>query len=231
MVLSIGISGISGKMGQALCELISKDPSLELIGGVRRTTENGPDNFKSNLLTLVEKADILIDFSSFEILEELLFAVEKYSKPIVIGTTGLLPSHLDLLKKCAKQVAILYSPNFSPGVALCKKIIKMAPQALKDYFKISILETHHKKKKDKPSGTALMLKEIIEKDRNISVPIRSIRRGEVVGKHKIIYTSDEEKLEINHEAFSRNTFAKGALIAAKFLVAKKPGLYSIEDIF
>ena len=227
MVLAIGIVGISGKMGQALCELISKDKNLELIGGIRKTSDCHDKKIKSCIFSLVNKADVIIDFSSKEVLENILEAAKKYSKPLIIGTTGYASKQLKQIERYSKKIPILYSSNFSLGIAILKTLIKLADEKSEDNFNIKIIESHHKNKKDKPSGTAIMLANHLKN----KVSIRSYRRGNIVGKHKISFLSEEEKFEISHEAFSRNVFAKGALKCAKFIYRKEPKLYSIEDIF
>lgn len=224
MNISVGIVGISGRMGEALSELITKDPALELVGGVRK---EGSKDLEKSIFSLASKSDVIIDFSFPTALKDILKASTFYKKPLIIGTTGYSQEELGEIKKASNSIAILQSFNFSLGIAICKALTKLASKKAFGLFDIEISETHHVNKKDKPSGTALILKDAIGHE----VKIRSFRKGLVVGKHKVSFSSDEEKFEISHEALSRNVFAKGAIACAKFIINKPPKLYSIEDIF
>ena len=230
MVLSLGIIGISGRMGQAVSKLISKDSSFVLIGGVRKNPKENSDSLSKDILSLAKKSDLLIDFSSPEALANVLKGAQKHKKPLLIGTTGYSKKQLSDIAKASQDIPILLSYNFSLGIALCQMLIKLSSDKLND-FSIEITETHHQNKKDKPSGTALMLAEDIFKKTKKETTINSIRSGDVIGKHVLSFFNNEEKIEISHEAFSREIFAKGALFCSKFLANKKAGLYSMADIF
>jgi 4-hydroxy-tetrahydrodipicolinate reductase len=225
MKISIGILGISGRMGKALSNLIVKDPILELVGGVRK---EGSDDLQQSISSLASKADVIIDFSSPSALCYLLKASGLYKKPLIIGTTGYSPEQLTEIKNASKSIPILQSFNFSLGIAICNALTKSASQKAIGLFNIEISETHHINKKDRPSGTALILKKATNDD---NTKIRSFRRGNVIGKHRVCFYSDEEKFEISHEALSRDVFARGAIACAKYIIHKPPKLYSIEDIF
>ena len=224
MKIHIGIVGISGRMGNTLSELIEKDSDLELVGGVRK---EGNNDFQNSISSLASSVDVIIDFSSPSALSDILKADSLYKKPLIIGTTGYSSEQLNEIKKAADSIPILLSFNFSLGIAICKALVKVASKKAKGHFNIEISETHHSNKKDKPSGTSLILKEAA----NENTKIRSYRRGNVIGKHQVFFSAAEEKFEICHEALSRDVFAKGALTCAKYMINKPPKLYSIEDIF
>lgn len=220
----VGIVGISGRMGKVLCDQIEKEPGMELVGGVRK---DETDKLKNAISSLANKVDVIIDFSSPDALSALLEANALYKKPLVIGTTGYSNDQLNEIKRASASIPILFSFNFSLGIAICKTLVKNASEKAKGYFNIEISETHHINKKDRPSGTSLILKEAANSD----VKIRSYRKGTVIGKHRVSFSSGEEKFEISHEAFSRDVFAKGAIACAKYMINKPPKLYSIEDLF
>jgi len=178
----------------------------------------------------------------------MLEAVLEIPKPLVIGTTGLNAHQLNLLKQASENMPILYATNMSLGVALLNKLVHQAAAALKG-FDIEIVEMHHRHKKDAPSGTALTLGEsaatgrglaldkvrISGRDGNIGersadeIAVMALRGGDIVGRHTVGFYNDGEFIELNHTATSRNTFSKGAIRAASWLVDKEAGLYSIGD--
>jgi len=164
------------------------------------------------------ECDVLIDVSSPEALLENLSA----NKPIVIGTTG--HKNLEAIQKGAETLPIFYAPNFSLSIALLKKL----SLEIAKYFpeNIDLIETHHTEKKDAPSGTALLLAQNLP-----GTKIQSIRSGNVIGEHTLIFSSPEEKITLSHEALTRDLFAKGALAAAHFLIGKPPGLYTMDNLF
>lgn len=202
----VKLFGSTGRMGQAIAQLVSEDEALELC-------------------TSCEEADVLIDFSSSAITLDVLASAQKWQKPLVMGTTGLSEEQMQHLVEASKKIPILYSANFSIGIALMMRLLN----AIKDepYFSsIKIIDTHHVHKKDAPSGTALRLKEAL----GDAVQIESIREGEVIGRHEVVFEMEDEALVIKHEAFSRILFGRGALLAAKFIIKKPPGLYNINDV-
>lgn len=197
-------------MGKMLTELILEDPELELAD---------------------EGGDVVIDFSSPEGTKQAI----AYKKPLVCGTTGLSKAIGEELESLSKEQPVLYSPNFSLGMALCFELLKQMQISLKKYTpfghkipSIQIQETHHTQKKDAPSGSSLWMAELLAVS---PMQIESIRKGEVVGSHQVNFLFDHEQLSVRHEAFSRKAFAQGALLAAKFLLNKPPKLYTIYDLF
>ena len=197
---------------------------------------------------MLENSDIVIDFTIAFATETLLEAALENPTPLVIGTTGLSPHQKNLLDEASKVMPILYSTNMSLGVAVLNKLVSLASSALKD-FDIEIVEQHHRYKKDAPSGTAITLGENAAAARGLNledvrvsgrngligerskdeIAIMALRGGDIVGRHTVGFYNDGEFIELNHTATSRDTFAKGALRAAKWLVNQKNGLYSIND--
>ncbi len=172
------------------------------------------------------QSDVVIDFTSREATKSHLAAAIKSKKPLVIGTTGHSEEEKQEIEGAAKLIPILYAPNFSLGVALCLEAVQRFNNALNCHVEIS--ETHHLHKKDAPSGTALRLAEVIKPK---EVKIQSIREGEVVGEHVVVFECGHERIELKHTAHSRDAFAHGALRGAKFIVKQSPGLYSLKDLF
>lgn len=227
MTLKIGLIGHSGKMGQILQELICQDPELILSGGANSTAQ------ENDLLNLAEKSDVLIDFSHPNLLNSLLTAATKTKTALVIGTTGFSQEDKIEIQKAALEIPLLYSPNFSLGIALLNQLLKLTSEKAGSLITPSIRETHHKHKKDLPSGTALFLAEEIKALLNWQkpIPIEALRLDEAIGKHELFFELKDEKVTLTHEALSRKAFARGALLAAKFLYQKPSRLYKIEEIF
>ncbi len=225
--LSLGIVGISGRMGTILADEISKDKSLILIGGVRKKSFAKETTFRQDILSLAEKADIIIDFSSPEALCDILNAAEKYSKPLLIGTTGFNEKQEKSIFTFAKKIPIILCADFSFGIALCKLLISLLGQKLKGHS-AQIVETGHKSKR-RPSDTSLILADSLFKNGIYNVDIHSIRKEEDISKHSLSWILEDEKIELVHEEHSKKSRAKTVLKCAKFLLKKKPGLYSLED--
>ncbi len=220
--MKLGIIGVQGKMGREVFSLASQDKSIELISSISRKKE-------------VEKnktfpVDMIIDFSTKEALVENLILAQRQNCPIVIGTTGLEEKEKELLIKASQNIPVFWAPNFSLGMACLLHTTKILSSFLKD-FTSHIEETHHTQKKDTPSGSALALKESLEQGNLRANPlIESFRVDDVIGKHSVFFTSEEEELVLSHQANSRAVFAKGSLTAAKFLSIQKPGLYGMGDL-
>jgi 4-hydroxy-tetrahydrodipicolinate reductase len=201
-----------------------------------------------DMKAFLNACDAVIDFSLPDACETLLETSLIFPKPLIIGTTGLSTHQLNLLKDASEKMPVLYATNMSLGVALLNKLVYQASSALEG-FDIEIVEMHHKHKKDAPSGTALTLSEsaangrglnienvrISGRDGNIGertkdeISVMALRGGDIVGRHTVGFYNDGEFIELNHTATSRNTFSKGAIRAAGWLVEKEAGLYSISD--
>ncbi len=233
-MLKIGLIGLTGRMGKMVAFYALQDPEIQLIGGILGKNLQSLENITSYPINkteeLVNQIDILIDFSLPETLPHYLPIAEKRKIPVVIGTTGYQSQERDLLKRASENIPILYSANFSLGMALIKKLASELARILSNRSSVDIFETHHTQKKDSPSGTSLSLRQAIQPFYSQTIPIHSMREGKIIGEHKVAFNLGEEKIEMSHEVLSRQAFAKGALASAKFLILQKPGLYSIEDV-
>ncbi len=261
--LKIVILGAAGRAGQALIRCAVRAPSLQLVGAVE--AEQCPLLGKDIgiiagiadiglILTddsnkAFQKADALIDFSFPSATAQHAKLAAELKKPLVIGTTGLNPAQTEAVHKAALHIPIVWSPNMSMGVNLLFAMVKKIASALADY-NIEIIETHHRHKKDAPSGTALRLAETAAAARDLKlenvithgrhglvaerpqaqIGIHAVRAGDVVGDHTILFATDGERLELTHRASSRDCFAMGALRAAAWITTRKPGLYSMADV-
>lgn len=251
-MIKVGVFGASGRVGRLLIDDLKLEENISLSTVyVRENLDFSIDPsvlVTNDLNTFLNACDIVIDFSLPEACQWLLEESIKTPKPLVIGTTGLDLHQMNLLKDASELMPILYATNMSLGVALLNKLVYMASQTL-DGFDIEIVEQHHRHKKDAPSGTALTLAESAAAGRDLDldkvrvsgrngnigertkdeIAVMALRGGDIVGRHTVGFYNDGEFIELNHTATSRNTFSKGALRAAKWLVDKPVGLYSIAD--
>ncbi len=223
-------------LGQDLGPVIGRDPM-----GVKVTQD---------ATAALKDADVLIDFSHFSALQENLRAAVKTHAAYVIGTTGIPAVMLQQIKSASRKIPIVQSPNMSVGVNLLFKLAALAGKVLDESYDLEIVEVHHRMKKDAPSGTAMKLLEIlleargrdIEKDviygregetgarQKGKIGVFALRGGDVVGDHTVSFFGDGERIELVHKASSREAFARGALLAAKFLAKKKQGLYHMPQV-
>ncbi len=251
-MIKVGIHGGNGRVGKLLISNLGDDESAKVsVIHVKDKIDFGVDEdilITNDLATMLENCDVVIDFTLPDGSEALFEEALKNPKPLVIGTTGLSNHQLNLMSEASKVMPILYATNMSLGVAILNKLASIASKALSD-FDIEIVEMHHRYKKDAPSGTALTLAEHAAKARNLDldqvrvsgrdgnigqrskdeIAVMALRGGDIVGRHTIGFYNDGEFVELNHTATSRDTFAKGAIKAAKWLVGKDSRLYSITD--
>lgn len=251
-MIKVGVLGANGRVGKLILEDLKNtdDISLSCVH-VRNSLDFSIDPsvlVTTDMRSFLNACDIVIDFSLPEACEVLLEAALANPKPLVIGTTGLNTHQLNLLKQASEAMPILYATNMSLGVALLNKLVYQAAAALEG-FDVEIVEMHHKHKKDAPSGTALTLGESAAKGRGLDldkvrisgrdgnigerskseIAVMALRGGDIVGRHTVGFYNEGEFIELNHTATSRNTFSKGAIRAATWLVGKESGLYSISD--
>jgi 4-hydroxy-tetrahydrodipicolinate reductase len=235
-MIKLGISGSRGRMGQRIISLAKADKELELVFGLER--RGHPDVGKvidgvkvTDIIEEINSCHCLIEFTSPSATVEHLSYLVKFKKSAVIGTTGLDESQQEKIKEAARDIPIVFSPNMSIGVNLMFELIKIGARILKNY-NVYIEEAHHIHKKDSPSGTAKKIAQIInEEGFNIKIEdIRAIREDEIVGDHKVLFESEADKIELLHSAKTRDIFAQGALKAAKWIVSKERGLYSMKDV-
>ena len=251
--INLAISGCLGRMGQQLIKSSKSDKNFKLVA----LTENKIINkkiagIKLNLNTdrAFKNTDIIIDFTVPNCTIDILTIASKLKKRVVIGTTGFTQKEEALIKDFSKKIPILKAGNMSLGVNLLMYLTEIASKSLNEKYLSKVFEVHHKYKKDYPSGTALMLGKGIAdgKNKNLynligkkflnkksfpfgkKINFNSIRKGEIIGEHEVTFSSGKETIRLNHEAFDRALYSDGALIAAKWLINKKPGLYSMRDL-
>ena len=234
-MIKLGIAGACGKMGRRIFELAQVDKELEVSLALEKKgtpligKELGKLRVSSNLdgLFLV---DVLVDFTLPEAAEEHLDYVAKYRKALVLGTTGLSDAQKSKVEEISRIVPVVFSPNMSIGMNVLFSILPEVAKKLGSDYNVEIVEAHHKAKKDAPSGTAKKIAELIAQATKKDVPMHSIRLGDIFGDHSIIFCGNSERIEIKHQAHSRDLFAVGALKAAKWIFQKPAGLYSMQDV-
>ena len=251
--INLAITGCLGRMGQQLIKSSKKNINFKLV----TLTENVLINKKVNGIKLelnsekaFKKTDIIIDFTVPSCTLEILKIAKRLKKKVIIGTTGFNKNQEDLIKKYSKKIPILKAGNMSLGINLLVYLTEIASSSLGKNFLSKVFEIHHKHKKDYPSGTALMIGKGIAygKKKNFlslygknflnkktfpyskKINFNSIRKGEIIGEHEVKFSSGKEIITLNHEAFDRALYSEGALTAAKWLINKKPGLYSMRDL-
>lgn len=253
-MIKIGILGSTGRVGSLLIDDLANDSEARVsavhVNG--KLVKNLPvDTIVTNdMKVLFDSSDVIIDFSVPDATEVLLTEVIENggNKPLVIATTGFNKHQQNLLLEASKIVPILYATNMSLGVAVLNKLVALASKTLRD-FDIEIVEQHHRNKVDSPSGTALTLAEYAANARDLDldevrisgrdgqigartkdeIAVMALRGGDIVGRHTVGLYNDGEFLELNHTATARNTFSKGAIKVAKWIIAKEAKLYSIND--
>jgi len=251
--INLAISGCLGRMGQQLIKSSRTNKNFKLV----TLTENKILNkkiagikLKLNTDESFKNTDVIIDFTVPNCTLDILKIASKLKKRVVIGTTGFSQKEEVLIKKFSKKIPILKAGNMSLGVNLLMYLTEVASKSLDDEYLSKIFEIHHRHKKDYPSGTALMLGKGIAdgKNKNLynlmgkkflnkksfpygkKINFNSIRKGEIIGEHEVTFSSGKEVIKLNHEAFDRALYSDGALTAAKWLINKKPGLYSMRDL-
>ena len=213
--------GAAGRMGQTVLNLAQNDPKIEITAQC---------DLGDSIEPAMKNCDVAIDFSQADSIEEICRAALQHGKSLVIGTTGHSQQQRKTIKETTHSVPIVLASNFSVGVNVLIWLTQKAAELLGSDFNPEIVEMHHKMKKDAPSGTAKTLAEILKAVRNSEIPIQSIREGDVVGEHTIIFSGPGESLELTHRAANRGIFAAGALRAAKWIINKPPGLYTMQDV-
>ena len=251
--INLAITGCMGRMGQQLIKSSKANKNFKIVS----LTENRVINknimgIRPNLNTenAFKKANVIIDFTVPKCTLEVLKIASKLKKRIVIGTTGFNKKEENIIKKYSKKIPILKAGNMSLGINLLMYLTEIASKSLNNNFLTKVFEVHHKNKKDHPSGTALMLGNGIAVGKNKDfyklmgkkylnkktfpygkkINFNSLRKGSVIGKHKVSFSSGKEIVSLNHEAFDRALFAEGALTAARWIKGKKPGLYSMRNV-
>ena len=215
--------GAAGRMGKTVLDLAAADPKIDIVAQC---------DLGDPIEPAMKNCDVIIDFSHPDAIDEVCLAASQHGKSLVIGTTGHSQEQRRIIEKAAESLPIVFASNFSIGVNVLFWLTRKAAELLGRDFNPEIIETHHKMKKDAPSGTAKTLAEALKAARKTKdeVPIQSIREGEVVGEHVVIFSGPSEWLELTHRAANREIFARGALRAAKWVIGRPPGLYSMQDV-
>ena len=251
--INLTITGCMGRMGRQLIKSSKLNKNFKVVS----ITENkmikkkvNGINLSLNSIKSFKDTHVIIDFTIPNCTMEVLKIASKLRKKVIIGTTGFDKSQEKLIKNYSRIIPILKAGNMSLGINLLMYLTEITSKALGNNFKSKIFEVHHKHKIDYPSGTALMLGKGIAlgKNRNLSniigkkflnkkkfpfsnkLNFNSIRRGEIIGEHEVKFSSGKEVITLNHEAFDRALYAEGALVAAKWIISKKPGLYNMRHL-
>jgi len=263
-MIKIGVAGAAGKMGSRITALSKEYEGIELAGaferkghpdigkdiGVVTGTGNLGISLSDGIEEIIDKVDLIIDFTSIESTKENLKIASNKGKAMVIGTTGFSKEDLKEIESLTKTIPCVLASNMSLGVNLLLKVLQDIARVLGDDYDIEIVEAHHRLKKDAPSGTALKMAQVIANavNRNLEevavysrkgiigqrtkkeIGIQTIRAGDIVGEHTVLFGGLGERIEITHKASSRDTFARGALKAASWLAGKPSGLYDMQDV-
>lgn len=234
-MIKLGIAGVCGRMGRRIFELACHESNFEVMLALEKkgTPAIGRDLGKikvSSSLDGLFLVDVFVDFTTPEAAEVNLDYAAKYKKALVLGTTGLNGAQLKKVEDTAKVIPVVFSPNMSIGVNVLFTILPEIAKRLGPDYSIEIVEAHHKSKKDVPSGTAKKIAQILSDVAKKEIPTHSIRLGDIVGDHTVIFCGNSERIEIKHQAHSRDLFALGALRAAKWITGKSAGLYSMQDV-
>lgn len=215
------ICGAKGRMGQTLIACAKSDPELQLTGEI---------DLGDDLMKIISHSDVVVDFSSREATATIAKMAADQKKALVIGTTGHADHERKVVRDLAATIPIVWSANFSTGVNALFWATQKIAGIVGNQWDVEVVETHHTAKKDAPSGTAKRLQEILKQVRGKDVPAHALRVGDVVGDHTVAFGTSGERIELTHRASSRETFARGALRAAKWAVTQRPGLYDMQDV-
>ena len=234
-MIKLGVLGAGGRMGRRIIELALNDKEFKVTLALEKRghplSGKNIDKIKiSSTADGIFLVDVVIDFTLPQATLENLDYVLKYKKPLVLGTTGFGQEQINKIRESAKNIPIVFSPNMSIGVNLVFSLAGEIAKKLGERYDIEIVEAHHKAKKDAPSGTARELAKLIADETGRNVPVHSLRAGDIVGDHTVIYAGNGERIEIKHQAHSRDVFALGALRAAKWIAGRPAGLYSMQDV-
>ena len=233
-MIKIVVCGAAGKMGKMVISRILADKELVLSGAIEWREHHAVGqqideiNITDNFSEALKLSDVAIDFTNMDATLFHLDIAKKQKKPIIIGTTGITDEGVERIKNASTEIPIILAANMSVGVNLLFKLVEEVAVAIPGYD-VEIVEAHHNQKKDAPSGTAIKIAEILKTYKK-KIVIHSIRAGDIVGEHTVIFAGNGERLELIHRAHTRDTFATGAVKAAKWLFGKKPGLYTMRDV-
>ena len=246
---NILLCGCSGRMGEAVSKLVGERDDAKIIAGIDVSSTEQASGYPiyQNISEFSGKADVIVDFSHHTALPSLLEYAVRTDTPIVVCTTGHTEAELATMEKASKKVAVFHSGNMSIGINLLMELCKKASETLGTAFDVEIVEKHHNKKLDAPSGTALMLADTVKSTRESTeyvfdrhsvrrqrstdeIGIHSVRGGTIVGEHEVIFAGNNEVITISHSAMSREIFAAGAVRAAVFMTGKSAGIYNMSNV-
>jgi 4-hydroxy-tetrahydrodipicolinate reductase len=221
--LRVLLVGAAGRMGRTIIDLARDDPDIEIVARC---------DLGDSIEQAMQNCDVAIDFSHADVIADVCPAALHHRKPLVIGTTGHSKEQRRIIEEAARSLPIVFASNFSIGVNVLFWLTRKAAEKLGPDFRSEIVETHHKMKKDAPSGTAKALAEVLKGAQKTQreIPIQSVREGDVVGEHTVIFSGPGERLEFTHRAASREIFARGALRAAAWIINQPAGLYTMQDV-
>ena len=249
-MIKILVYGVSGRLGQVLCDCVSRAEDMVVTAGVDKSPMDGAHLFSvyNDINKVIETVDIIIDFSRPESIETILPFAKQKNCGVVVATTGHTPGQKKLIAQYAASIPVFFAANMSLGVNLQIELVKKAAEFLGDSYDIEIIEKHHNIKVDSPSGTALTLAEELNhvfsgakeysygrtpqsgrRDKK-EIGIHAVRGGTIVGEHEVLFLGNDEVLSVHHQALSKQVFAVGALRAARYLAERSPGLYSMADM-
>lgn len=251
--MKVVVVGCAGRMGSEVCRFIAEQADMELVGGVEAKghpsvgTKLGTGTVGSDLSARIANADAIADFSTAEATVAGCRLAALAGKGFITGVTGLSAAQMNALQDCGKQIPVVCAPNFSVGVSVLCTLVAEAESRLGPDYDVEVIETHHRKKKDAPSGTAARLVDILKagagrarvvhgrqgavgEKPKYEIGVSSIRTGSVVGEHTVVFGCTGERLELTHKAESRAAFATGVVAAVRFLRGRARGFYSIEDV-
>lgn len=236
-MIRVALVGCAGRMGSEITRLLSLQNDMELVGGVEVPGHSdigkhtGVGLIVDDLQVLMKNSDVVVDFSTPESVIKNVKLCISDRKPFITGVTGFTAERIEILKLAASQIPLVYAPNFSVGVAVLSLLVSEVTSILGSNYDIHLIEIHHKKKKDAPSGTAkLLVEQIKTTDPGRAVEVISIRTGDVIGEHRLIFGGPGERLELVHKAESRAAFASGVIWAIRWIIDKPAGFYTMRDI-
>lgn len=263
-MIKVAVTGAAGRMGGCIITLVTEAEGLEVAGAVEMAghAKLGDDAgyvagcgdlgvaITDSLELALADADLLIDFTWPEVTLANAAVCEKLEKALIVGTTGLKPEQREVITQVAESIPVVFAPNMSVGVNVCFKVLKDIAKTLGDGFDVEIVELHHNKKKDSPSGTAVRMGEIVADalDRNYDqvanyhregmcgerppeeIGMQTVRGGDIIGEHTVYFIGMGERIELTHRAMNRDMFARGAVRAASWLGGKEAGLYDMQDV-
>ncbi len=235
-------------MGKVLREKVKDDDNFDIAAGVANSYKKIDFPVYKNISEVKENVDVVVDFSSPGSLDSIIDFGIKTNTPLVLATTGYKNRELQMIEKASKDIPIFKTANMSYGINIIAKILKEVTSLMEEDYDIEIIEKHHNRKTDSPSGTANMLKDVISKElkekyeyiygrvgndtkrKKKEIGIHAVRGGSISGEHQVLFAGEDEVLEIKHTAQSKRLFAKGALKASSYIIMKEKGLYNMDDL-